>query len=55
MSDASKGTLCFRYFGWDTIRQLQRAGFCDAEAWLFWSRELGYLGGTQIAIAARRK
>jgi SAM-dependent methyltransferase len=55
LSDSSKGTLCFRHFGWDTIRQLESAGFSDAEAWLFWSRELGYLGGTQIAIAACKK
>ncbi len=55
LSDSSKGTLCFRHFGWDTIRQLENAGFSDAEAWLFWSRELSYLGGTQIVITARKR
>ena len=55
LSDSSKGTLCLRHFGWDTIQQLEKAGFSDAEVWLFWSRELGYIGGTQIAIAAYKK
>jgi len=54
LSDSSKGTLCFRHFGWDTLRQLEGAGFSDAEVWLFWSRELGILGGTQLVIAARK-
>ncbi len=54
LSDTSKGTLCFRHFGWDTLQQLESVGFSDAEAWLYWSRELGYLGGTQVVIAARK-
>jgi SAM-dependent methyltransferase len=49
--DASKGTLCFRYFAWDTLRQLEGLGFFKAEMWLYWSRHLGYMGGTQVAIA----
>lgn len=55
VTDPAKGTLCFRNFGWDTIQQLERAGFSDAEAWLFWSRELGYFGGTQIVVWAHKK
>jgi len=54
MIDAAKGTLCFRYFAWDVLPQLKEIGFSDAEAWLFWSRKLGYLGGTQIVIVAQK-
>jgi SAM-dependent methyltransferase len=54
MTDASKGTLCFRYFAWDTLPQLRNAGFSDAWVWLFWSRDLGYLGGTQAVIGAKK-
>jgi SAM-dependent methyltransferase len=50
--DASKGTLCFRYFGWDVLPQLEELGFSNAEMWLYWSRDLGYMGGTQIALTA---
>jgi len=50
--DASKGTLCYRYFGWDILRQLEQIGFSNAEMWLYWSRDLGYIGGTQNAIVA---
>lgn len=52
MTEASKGTLCFRYFGWDTMQQLKNAGFSDGWAWLFWSQELGYIGDTQVVIVA---
>jgi SAM-dependent methyltransferase len=52
LADPGRGILCFRHFGWDVMQQLEGVGFCDAEVWLFWSRELGYLGGTQSVITA---
>jgi hypothetical protein len=51
----SEGTLCFQYFGWEMLDQLRRAGFKDAAAYLYWSRELGYLGdGEQVQFIAVR-
>ena len=47
--------LCYRYFGWDTLWQLEESGFSDAELWLYWFRERGYIGGTQVAIWAHKK
>lgn len=48
------GVLCFRHFGWDLLSELETAGFRNAALHVFWSRELGYLGGTQFIIVARR-
>jgi len=48
------GVLCFRHFGWSLLPELEAAGFRDAALHFFWSRELGYLGGTQFVIMARR-
>jgi SAM-dependent methyltransferase len=48
------GVLCFRHFGWDLLPELRAAGFQDAALHFFWSRELGYLGGTQFIVVARR-
>jgi SAM-dependent methyltransferase len=48
------GVLCFRHFGWNLLPELEAAGFRDAALHFFWSRELGYLGGTQFIVAARR-
>ena len=48
------GVLCFRHFGWNLLPELEAVGFRDAALHLFWSRELGYLGGTQFIVVARR-
>lgn len=48
------GVLCFRHFGWDLLPELEAAGFRDAALHFYWSRELGYLGGTQFIVTARR-
>jgi SAM-dependent methyltransferase len=48
------GVLCFRHFGWNLLPELEAAGFRDAALHFFWSRGLGYLGGTQFIVAARR-
>lgn len=48
------GVLCFRHFGWNLLPELEAVGFRDAALHLFWSRELGYLGGTQFILVAQR-
>jgi hypothetical protein len=54
-TDPVQGSLCMRYFAWDILEQMKRIGFNDAQAWLFWSKELGYLGGTLIAVSAGKE
>ena len=51
---ASEGALCFYHFGWDLIEQLRSVGFREAALLFYWSAELGYLGGYQFVITARR-
>jgi len=48
------GCLCYRHFGWKLLDELRDAGFVEANALLYWSRELGYLGGEQILFKARK-
>lgn len=50
----SEGALCFYHFGWDLLDSLRAVGFEDAGLSFFWSAELGYLGGYQFVITARR-
>ena len=38
--------------GWDLLDQLKNAGFSDAEALLYWSEELGYLGNMNFLFLA---
>ncbi|WP_298285548.1 hypothetical protein [Acidocella sp.] len=40
--------------GWDILRRLQDAGFSNAEALLYWSEELGYLGNMNFLFLAVR-
>src|SRR5262249_40972797 len=40
-----RGALCFRDFGWQVLDQMRAVGFADPRALMYWSRELGYLGG----------
>ena len=51
---SSDGALCFYHFGWDFLDTLRDAGFVDASLSFFWSPELGYLGGYQFVITARK-
>jgi SAM-dependent methyltransferase len=53
--DPQGGALCFRYFGWQVLEQMRDTGFSDPHALLYWSRELGYLGGDQILLAAAKR
>ena len=48
--DPEQGALCFRDFGWQVLEQMRAAGFSDPRALVYWSRELGYLGGDQILL-----
>jgi SAM-dependent methyltransferase len=49
------GALCFYHFGWELLDDLRRCGFADAALHFYWSRELGFLGGTQFVIRATRR
>lgn len=40
--------------GWDLLDQLKAAGFSDAEALLYWSEEMGYLGNMNFVFLAVR-
>ena len=51
---SSEGCLCFYHFGWELLNDLEAVGFKDAKALLYWSRELGYLGGEQLMFAATK-
>ena len=51
---SSEGALCFYHFGWDFLDDLRNAGFEDAGLSFFWSPALGYLGGFQFVITARK-
>jgi SAM-dependent methyltransferase len=52
--DPDGGALCFYHFGWDFMDALTGAGFAEAGLSLFWDERLGYLGGYQFAITARK-
>ena len=48
------GALCFYHFGWDFLDALSETGFRDAGLSMFWDARLGYLGGYQFIITARK-
>ncbi len=48
------GCLCFYYFGWELVEDLQTAGFADVAAYMCWSRDLAYLGANPVQFVARR-
>jgi len=50
-----EGCLCFYHFGWELLDEIRALGFEDVKALLYWSIELGYLGGEQIIFAAKKK
>jgi len=49
------GCLCYHHFGWEILDELRAVGFEEAKALLYWSKDLGYLGGEQIIFAARAR
>jgi SAM-dependent methyltransferase len=40
----NNGSLCFQNFGWDILLDLQKAGFSDAMATMYWGPWQGHLG-----------
>jgi SAM-dependent methyltransferase len=38
--------------GWDILPRLRRAGFAEASAYVYWSRELGYFGPLNVIFGA---
>ena len=52
--DLEQGSLCFRYFGWDLLNDLQNAGFEQPEALFYWSKHFSYLGQTSVIFIARK-
>lgn len=50
-----EGCLCFHDFGWDLLDDLRRVGFEGVVAVVYWSRELGYLGGGEQMLFWARK
>lgn len=51
---SSDGCLCFYHFGWEILEEINRIGFKDTKALLYWSPELGYLGGEQFVFMATK-
>ena len=47
-----EGCLCYYHFGWELLDDMRAAGFREARAYLYWSREFGYLGTEQILFQA---
>lgn len=47
------GCLAFYEFGWEILDQLRDIGFSKADAHLYWSPELGYLGGGTDSLCRR--
>lgn len=50
----SEGCLSYYQFGWELLEQLREIGFTNVRAYLYWSREMGYLGGEQILFVAEK-
>ena len=49
-----EGCLCYQVFGWGGLGELKGAGFSDAAAYVYWSKEYGYLGGEQFVFIAKK-
>jgi SAM-dependent methyltransferase len=50
----SEGCLSFYHFGWEILDELNTMRFKDVKALLYWSQELGYLGGEQVIFMATK-
>jgi SAM-dependent methyltransferase len=51
---SAEGVLCYQHFGWDLLDRMRQLGYGQAEALLYWSQELGYLGTEQAIFIARK-
>lgn len=52
--DKEGGSLCYYYFGWDVLSTLKEIGFDEADLYLLWSKDYGYLGGDHVYIIAAK-
>jgi len=52
---SSDGILCYNHFGWELLDELKSIGFENVHALLYWSKELGYLGGKQVQFKSTKK
>lgn len=52
---SAKGCLCFYHFGWALLEEIRNLGFEDAKALIYWSNELGYIGGDQLIFVATKR
>lgn len=48
------GILAYYHFGWQVLDQMRAAGFDRATAYLYWSRDWGYLGESQTLFVAEK-
>jgi SAM-dependent methyltransferase len=53
-ADPGHGFLRHRYFGWEILDDLVKAGFERAECCFYWSRQNMYLGEPQLVLMARK-
>lgn len=53
--DPEGGALCFRYFGWEMLDELNNIGFRNVRCLAYWSEEQGYLGREQYLFFAKKK
>ena len=49
----NQGILCYQHFGWQMMEDLRQAGFEDAYAIVFWSRDFGYLTRQILFLAVK--
>ena len=52
--DPESGTLRHRYFAWDVLKDLKKAGFAEPKILHYWSRDYAYLGDGGFFILARK-
>lgn len=51
---SAKGILCFQNFGWDVLDSLQKSGFEDVFAAMYWGPWQGHLGFPFFVFSAHR-
>jgi len=51
---SNDGSLCFQNFGWDILSELNRAGFSDAKASLYWGPWQGHIGYPFFVFSAKK-
>jgi len=49
-----EGCLCFHEFGWELMEQLRQIGFEQVSGFMYWSRDLAYMGDEGILFSAQK-